>query len=98
MIGYFQVRFQSVSVSVFFSKFPSGEERRNERKPLTQSNCFYFKVQKARELKDDLIQQRQQHLDEKQRRAEQQRLLVIQEIVRKAQEEDAKVPKESTIH
>ncbi|KAK2554509.1 S phase cyclin A-associated protein in the endoplasmic reticulum [Acropora cervicornis] len=47
-------------------------------------------VQKARELKDDLIQQRQQHLDEKQRRAEQQRLLVIQEIVRKAQEEDAK--------
>lgn len=50
-----------------------------------------FKVQKARELKDDLIQQRQQHLDEKQRRAEQQRLSVLQGIVRKAQEEEAKV-------
>ena len=44
-----------------------------------------------RELKDELIQQRQQHLDEKQRRAEQQRLLVLQEKVRKAQEEEAKV-------
>jgi len=50
-----------------------------------------FKVQKARELKDELIQQRQQHLDEKQRRAEQQRLSVLQEKVRKAQEEEAKV-------
>ena len=50
-----------------------------------------FKVQKARDLKDELIQQRQQHLDEKQSRAEQQRLLVLQEKVRKAQEEEAKV-------
>ena len=50
-----------------------------------------FQVQKARELKDELIQQRQQHLDEKQRRAEQQRLSVLQEKVRKAQEEEAKV-------
>lgn len=49
------------------------------------------KVQKARELKDELIHQRQQHLDEKQRRAEQQRMSVLQEKVRKAQEEDAKV-------
>jgi len=56
-------------------------------------SCFFytFKVQKARELKDELIQQRQQHLDEKQRRAEQQRLSVLQEKVRKAQEEEAKV-------
>ena len=50
-----------------------------------------FKVQKARDLKDELIQQRQQHLDMKQSRAEQQRLLVLQEKVRKAQEEEAKV-------
>lgn len=49
------------------------------------------KVQKARDLKDELIQQRQQHLDMKQSRAEQQRLLVLQEKVRKAQEEEAKV-------
>ena len=52
-----------------------------------------FKVQKARELKDELIHHRQQHLDEKQRRAEQQRMSVLQEKVRKAQEEDAKVLK-----
>lgn len=69
-----------------------------EWKKADDSDRFYFKVQKARELKDDLIQQRQQHLDEKQRRAEQQRLLVIQEIVRKAQEEDAKVPRKSTTY
>ena len=53
--------------------------------------CDAFKVQKARELKDELIQQRQQHLDRKQRRAEQQRLSVLQEKIRKAQEEEAKV-------
>ena len=44
-----------------------------------------------RELKDELLQQRQQHLDDKQRRAEQQRLSVLQEKIRKAQEEEAKV-------
>lgn len=56
-----------------------------------------FQVEKARELKDELIQQRQQHLDEKQRRAEQQRLSVLQEKVRKAQEEEAKVSLNSKI-
>ncbi|XP_028408191.1 S phase cyclin A-associated protein in the endoplasmic reticulum-like isoform X2 [Dendronephthya gigantea] len=49
------------------------------------------KVEKARELKMILIVEQELHLKEKQRRAEEKRKIKLNEKVRKAQEEEAKV-------
>ncbi|XP_048584169.1 S phase cyclin A-associated protein in the endoplasmic reticulum isoform X2 [Nematostella vectensis] len=49
------------------------------------------KVEKVRDLQEDLLHQRHCHLEEKHQRAERLRMIMLQEKVRKAQEEEAKV-------
>jgi hypothetical protein len=48
-------------------------------------------VEKVRELQEDLIQSRHLYLSEKQKRAEELRMTMIREKVRKARGEEAKV-------
>ncbi|EDO39561.1 predicted protein [Nematostella vectensis] len=49
------------------------------------------KVEKVRDLQEDLLHQRHCHLEEKHQRGERLRMIMLQEKVRKAQEEEAKV-------
>lgn len=52
---------------------------------------MFVQVEKARELKMMLIGEQELHQKEKQRKVEEKRNIKLKEIVRKAQEEDAKV-------
>ena len=51
----------------------------------------YFQGKKIRQQKEEMRRQQREYIEKKQTTAEQKRLDQLREIVRKAQEEDAKV-------
>lgn len=58
---------------------------------IDQHSLYLFQVEKVRDLQVELMQSRHLYLSEKQKRAEQLRMTMIKEKVRKARGEEAKV-------